>query len=271
VGVAADIEFDPFSLECMEDPYPTYRALLEDAPLYHNATRGFWAITRYADVQSAARGWRTFSSRHGVDLSGSVGLAGPGGFLDMDPPRHDDLRRLVRPHFTPKGVLALEGDVRTYVEALTATFIERGGADLAAELARPLPLRVIAALLGFPERDDPMLGRWFDAMVRRRPGTTEIPADARAAAEAMRGYIDDAAAARTRNPGDDVLSTLVAAERNGTLTTQERTGVCVLSSSREFPPPPDSSRHRSISSVRIRTIEPHLLETLRGLGSPWRS
>ena len=170
MGVSTtDIEFDPFSLESMVDPYPTYRALLADAPVYRSERRGFWALSRYADVQQAARDLDRFSSEGGVDLSGSVGLAGPGGFLDMDPPRHDELRRVVRGFFTPKAILSLEDQIRAHVEGLTTGFVERGTADLGVELARPLPLRSICALLGFPAADDAALGGWFDAMVRRDP------------------------------------------------------------------------------------------------------
>lgn len=227
-GVTADVEFDPFSLECMEDPYPTYRALLEEAPVYHNATRRFWALSRFADVQDSARDWETFSNRGGVDLSGSVSLVGDGGFLGMDPPRHDELRRIVRDRFTPKSILGLERQIRDHVGGITARLVDCGRADLASELARPLPLRTICALLGFPAKDDGKLGRWFDAMVRRVPGTSEIPAEARSAAEAMRAYLDEAAESRSRDLGEDVFSALVAAEHSGALTRQERTGICVL-------------------------------------------
>jgi cytochrome P450 len=228
VGLVADVEFDPYSLECLEDPYPVYRALLEDAPLYHSEKRGFWAVSRHTDVQRCARDWETFSSRSGVDLSGSVGLAGPGGFLDMDPPRHDQLRRIVRSHFTPKAVAALEDEVRRQVRVIGAEIRARGGGDLARDLARPLPLRLGCTLLGFPPADHGELERWFDPMVRRVPGTTAVPASARSAAEAMRAYIDDMAAQRARRPSDDLLSALVSAELRGELTVQERTGICVL-------------------------------------------
>jgi cytochrome P450 len=90
------VEFDPFSLACLEDPYPAYRVMLDEAPVYHSERRGFWALSRFADVQQAARDWETFSNDGGVDLSGSVSLVGDGGFLGMDPPRHDELRRIVR-------------------------------------------------------------------------------------------------------------------------------------------------------------------------------
>ena len=228
MGVVADIEFDPYSRECLEDPCPVYRALLEDAPLYRSEKRGFWAVSRHADVQRCARDWETFSSRDGVDLSGSVGLAGTGGFLDMDPPRHDELRRIVRGQFAPKAIASLEGTVRDHVRVIGAGLRAHGGGDLGRDLARPLPLRRVCTLLGFPEADYDELECWFDAMVRRAPDTTEVPANAHRAAEAMRGYIDGAAARRARHPSDDLLSTLVAAELRGELTGQERTGICVL-------------------------------------------
>jgi cytochrome P450 len=228
MGVVADLEFDPYSRQCLEDPYPVYRTLLEDAPLYHSEKRDFWAVSRHADVQRCARDWETFSSRNGVDLSGSVGLAGPGGFLDMDPPRHDQLRRIVRGHFTPKAIGALEDTVRHQVRVIGTEIRERGGGDLGRDLARPLPLRLVCTLLGFPPADHGDLERWFDPMVRRTPDTTAVPASAHRAAEAMRGYIDEVAAQRARQPSDDLLSALVSAELRGELTVQERTGICVL-------------------------------------------
>ena len=84
--VGVGVEFDPYSRECMEDPYPVYRELLADAPVYRSERRDFWAVSRHADVQRCARDWETFSSREGVDLSGSVGLAGPAGFSTCRPP-----------------------------------------------------------------------------------------------------------------------------------------------------------------------------------------
>jgi cytochrome P450 len=227
VGVATGFEFDPYSREAMEDPYPVYRELLAHAPLYHNATRGFFAVSRYADLQACARDWEAFSSRDGVDLSGSVGLAGPGGFLDMDPPRHDELRKIVRDRFTPKAVQVLEQAARADVELITSRILARGGGDVAQELARMLPLAIVCRLLGFPERDHEQLASWFDAMVRRPPGTMAIPASAQTAATRMRGYVEDAVR-RAEREADTVLAAMVAAERRGDLHRQELTGICVL-------------------------------------------
>ena len=146
----------------------------------------------------------------------------------MDPPRHDQLRRIVRSHFTPRAIGALEDTVRDNVRVIGAEIRARGGGDLGRDLARPLPLRLVCTLLGFPPADYGDLERWFDPMVRRAPDTTAVPASAHRAAEAMRGYIDDVAAQRARHPSDDLLSALVSAELRGELTVQERTGICVL-------------------------------------------
>jgi cytochrome P450 len=227
VRVATNFEFDPYSRESMEDPYPVYRKLLADAPLYYSETRGFFAVSRYDDVRAYARDWEVFSSRDGVDLSGSVGLAGPGGFLDMDPPRHDHLRKMVRDRFTPKAVQVLEQTARAEVELVTSRILASGGGDVAQELARMLPLTLVCRLLAFPERDREQLASWFDAMVRRAPGTAAIPASAQTAAATMRGYVENAARRADRGP-DSVLASLVAAERRGDLIRQELTGICVL-------------------------------------------
>ena len=82
----------------------------------------------------------------------------------------------------PRAVATLEARVADHLDSLADSVLDRGECDLAVELARPLPLRMICALLGFPERDDAELGRWFDAMVRRTPGSAEIPSEARTAA-----------------------------------------------------------------------------------------
>src|SRR5262245_369045 len=91
------VEFDPFSTDFFDDPYETYRALRDHAPVYHNTRYGFWALTRFDDVAAAHRDWQTFSSAHGVtlhDLLNPTPLA-PGSIIYLDPPEHERLRNLV--------------------------------------------------------------------------------------------------------------------------------------------------------------------------------
>src|SRR5579871_5900529 len=90
------IHYDPFAWEMHEDPYPTYRRLRDEAPAYHNRERAFWALSRYDDVLRAATDWRVFSSAAGVNLDQIAEPLGPGNFLNLDPPGHDEMRRILR-------------------------------------------------------------------------------------------------------------------------------------------------------------------------------
>src|SRR2546425_7386818 len=101
-----EVEYDP--LNFYEDPYPVYRQLRDLAPLYHHEKWGLWVISRYADVQTAARDWETFTNARGVDIDSEDFTFGPGDLLDMDPPRHDELRKILRTTFNPGGVKPLE-------------------------------------------------------------------------------------------------------------------------------------------------------------------
>jgi cytochrome P450 len=119
VSVTAGPTFDPFDVPTALDPYGIYGELREVAPVYHNPTRAFWALSRFEDVRAASRDWTTFSNADGVDLD-ELGrrVFGPGDFLDMDPPGHDELRAVVRGRFTPKAIAALEPTIREQARAL---------------------------------------------------------------------------------------------------------------------------------------------------------
>src|SRR6201989_3034579 len=101
--------FDPLA---QEDPYAAYRALREEHPVYRHDERGFWALSRFEDVQRAAREWAQWSSAGGVNLDDTLTLTGPGNFIAADPPGHDKLRRVVRGRFTPSAVAAMQGPIR---------------------------------------------------------------------------------------------------------------------------------------------------------------
>ena len=107
------LEFSPYAYEFHEDPYPLYRRLREEAPVYHNESAGFWAISRHTDVLAAFKDPRRFSNSEGVSIDpASRGPAARAGtsFLAMDPPEHTRFRGLVSRGFTPRRVAALEPD-----------------------------------------------------------------------------------------------------------------------------------------------------------------
>jgi cytochrome P450 len=109
----ADLEFDPFSKEIMDDPYPLYRRLRRHAPVYWNKTRGFWAVTKYRDTRAVLKNDISFSCKDGVELDGAgATIFGSSNFGAMDPPDHTIVRKMVAPAFKPAAIRALEEVVR---------------------------------------------------------------------------------------------------------------------------------------------------------------
>jgi cytochrome P450 len=218
--------YDPFSLETQLDPYPTYAWLLEHEPVYRNSTRGFYALSRFADVQAAFRDWEAYSSAGGVTVDDLLEITGP-SFLTMDPPRHDALRDILKAPFRPKQIETLEADVRTHVGALIAELDDE--VDIVEAFARRLPVRVICGLLGFPVEDERMLGRWSDLVLERRPDDEHTPAAARNAAAELRSYFVAQLEDRLRTRRDDLVGLVAAARLDGApLPEEEQIGICFL-------------------------------------------
>ncbi len=224
------LRWDP--LLVLDDPYPIYRRLRDEAPLYHDEERDIWAYSRYDDVQSAARDWATYSSGGigGNDLDNGAELFQPAGDLaGVDPPTHERIRAVLHPAFRPGEVRArFEPVVRAAAIRLIDRFADRGTADFAGELARPLPAEMVCSWLGFPKDDHPQLIDWFGDMLTRVPGQKELPPAALASRDAMHAYIRIAAAERRTAPRDDLLSLMVDAQREQRLSDDELLGVCVL-------------------------------------------
>ena len=218
------VEYDPFLF--YEDPYPVYRRLRDEAPVYLNRERSIWVLSRFDDVQRAGRDWRTFSSAEGVDIDDS--RLGPGSFLDADPPRHDELRKILHADFAPASLGRLEPLIAAKVDALVGSLIEREQVDLVGELARRLPVSVVCDLLGAPAEDHAQLERWYADMLYREPGRSEVPEIAEHATREIRRYIVDAVTERLRSPRGDLLSTIAAAHGEGRLSMDEVDGMCRL-------------------------------------------
>jgi cytochrome P450 len=218
------VHYDPFVF--YEDPYPIYRRLRDEAPLSFSAEHSLWVLSRFADVQAAGRDWRTFSSAEGVDIDDSH--LGPGSFLDADPPRHGELRKILQASFAPAPMKLLERQIAERVDELLDPLLAAGGGDFAADFALRLPVSVVAGLLGAPAADHPDLERWYFGMLEREPGKLEVTAGAARAAAEMRAYILEAVAARRASPRDDVLGTIAVAHAAGRLSADEVDGMCRL-------------------------------------------
>jgi cytochrome P450 len=214
-----DLRYDPYDPAIDRDPHPVWRRLRDEAPLYWNEEHRFYALSRFDDVLAASLDWHTYSSARGtvlelMDTTPIVPGQPPGDGLGMmiftDPPRHDELRRLVSRAFTPRRVAGLEHRIRD----LCAQFLDPhvGGAafDYVEDFAAKIPAMVIGALLGVPEEDQDRLRVWGDLMMRHEPdGISEEKAGAIADLHRyMAGMVHD----RTRAPRDDMVSDLLRAE-----------------------------------------------------------
>jgi cytochrome P450 len=212
--------YDPFSLEVREDPYPIYRELRAHSPVYHNPEHELWVLSRFDDVQAAARDWKTFTSTEGVALDNTDRLFGTGetgNFIVSDPPLHTRMRGLVKKLFTPKTIKEtytppVEGEVRRLLDRLEAS----DSPDLARDFAGRLPAAVVAAWLGFPPGDVEKIADLSARSVAREVGNPTMPDSAVPAFEEFGSYVTELVSRRRSEPSDDVTSrVLKAARENG--------------------------------------------------------
>ncbi|MGK2930241.1 MAG: cytochrome P450 [Acidimicrobiales bacterium] len=224
--------YDPYAYEIHEDPYPTYTRLREEAPVYRNEERGFWALSRHADVMAAFRDSDQFSNSHGVSIDPAA--SGPNAhrtmsFLAMDPPQHGRMRGLVSRGFTPRRVAAMEDNIRALTVGHLDACLGGGRFDFVSDLAGKLPMDVISQMLGVPVADRARLRSQSDLLVHREEGVTDVPPAGIEAAMELVVYYADLIADRRTNPGDDLVSALCAAEvEDDRLTDDEITAFLFL-------------------------------------------
>lgn len=226
------IAYDPFRYAIQDDPYPTYEALLESGPVYRNASRDFWALPRFTDIQAALRDRIRYSNAEGVNVEDFTEVIPPAGnFLDMDPPRHDQLRSILQStgRFLPKRVAELGPFIESTASALLKPMISEGGGDLAEGYAHRLPVAVICELIGIPQSDGSLVKHWSDEIMRREPDDDSVTKTGFDAAQEMREYIEELVH-RRRQDGQEDLATLVATARvdGKVLTRDEAVGMLFL-------------------------------------------
>jgi cytochrome P450 len=223
-GWVPAVRDDPFPLFAeMQAQCPVQRVRLADGHeawlvLGHDAARQALSDARLSKDMVAA-----LAGDGGVVAEGLPGPAFSRHMLNVDPPDHTRLRKLVAPAFMPSRMAALEPSIQHTADELLSRLDAEGPdavVDLVAGFAHPLPFRVISELLGVPAGDRSMLHEWFQKLLA--PWAGEPPPEAVAASEGIVGYLEDLVGAKRRAPGDDLVSVLLSASEDGDrLTHQE--------------------------------------------------
>ncbi|WP_123024578.1 cytochrome P450 [Mycolicibacterium stellerae] len=224
-AATSDVYFDPYDITINADPYPTFRRLREEAPLYYNAQHDFFALSRFADVNKALVDHETFSSARGaiIELIKANIEIPPGTVIFEDPPIHDIHRKLLARMFTPRKVNALEPKIREYCAQALDPLVGGGRFDFVADLGAIMPMQVISALLGIPEGDQEMIRDHANAQLRTEAGKpmNHEEGGAMVTGEIFEAYIDW----RADHPSDDIMTELLNAEfvdETGTTRTLSR-------------------------------------------------
>jgi cytochrome P450 len=208
----ADVYYDPFDFEIDADPYPVWRRLREEQPLYYNERYDFYALSRFADVERCLVDWRTYSSAKGTVLEIiKSGMEIPrGSIIFEDPPDHDLHRGLLSRVFTPRKMQAIEPKVREFCAQSLDPLVGAGGFDFIRDLGAQMPMRTIGMLLGIPEQDQEAIRDRIDAGLRLEEGTMPDFEAALASdqSDGFAEYVDW----RAEHPSDDLMTELLQAE-----------------------------------------------------------
>ena len=217
---AAPEIYNPRDPATIDDPFPAFRRLRDEAPVYKLRNEEIWVISRYADVEASMMDWRTFSSAKGNVIYEDPARIGR-TLTTNDPPRHDQLRRLIGAGYTPGRVKAHEGRIAQLVDELLAK-VDPRGFDFVSEFAGPLTGKVIGSLIGVPNEE---LERLRVAVDEAFVPTDAFP-DGQGLGEVFT-FMMELVAQRRREPRDDMLSDFLAAEDEGvTMSDQDIAVTC---------------------------------------------
>ncbi|WP_301123425.1 cytochrome P450 [Mycolicibacterium fortuitum] len=213
----AEVLYDPSRPEFQDTLWDVYRTMRDDHPVYRSPDGEFYALTRFADVWTAANDHETFSSRvaEANDLLPQL--------IYLDPPRHSALRRLVSRVFTARRVALMEDEIRTYIHQLLDDIAERGECEFQHDYAAVIPSVVVGRMIGIDDEYIAPMRTWTEAFIS---GTGE---DGLTAAVNIYAMFAELLAERRRHPREDMITALTTAEVDGErLTEEELLGFCLL-------------------------------------------
>jgi cytochrome P450 len=206
------IYYDPYDYEIDADPYPVWKRMRDEAPLYYNEKYDFYAVTRYADVRDMSVDWHTYSSAYGSVLDiirNPAMLEQIRNMLFEDPPIHDIHRAILSRALTPRRVSDLEPRVRQLCADFLDPFVGSGGFDFVQDFGMKLPMMVIGALLGVPEEDQEMVRQTADELLHIDEGESMTSMSPHIK---MAEYMTGLVAERRKTPTDDFISVLTHAD-----------------------------------------------------------
>jgi len=205
-----DIYYDPFDTKIDQDPHSVWRRMRDEAPLWFNDKHDFFALSRFDDVEKGLVDWDTYRSGKGSTLELiKAGIEMPPGMVLMeDPPIHDIHRSVMSRVFTPKKMLALEGQVRQFCARSLDPLVGSGGFDFIGDLGAQMPMRVIGMLLGIPDQDQEAIRDTLDSSLKIEDGVEYVPPTDFSGGDMFADYLDW----RTKNPADDLMTELLNAE-----------------------------------------------------------
>lgn len=211
VNAVQPVYWDPYQPEFFHNPYPVFRRLREEAPLWYNEAHGFYALSRYAEVERSLRDAATFSSARGgiLEIIKANAELPDAVFIFKDPPVHTMYRSLLQRIITPKRMNALEGQIRSLCAQCLDPLVGTDRFDLIADLGAVMPMKVIGMLLGIPEEDQVAVRQSGDDRLHTEAGKPmDFSMEKNFSGSAYEEYIDW----RTTHPSDDIMTELLHAE-----------------------------------------------------------
>lgn len=225
------VHFDPYDHAVHDDPYPYYARLRQHAPVYYNEEHGYWLLSKWDDCYAAFRDVATFSSIAGPALEAQQDAnAGYPMFINMDPPDHTRIRKLIQPLMLPQRIKVLEQYIRDKAVSLLTPHLGNGYMDLTQDFAALLPMDVISTMIHVPEPDQDMVRGWADDLIYREDGQFGLNERNINAYLAMGNYFDELATEMSEKlqGEDDIFSAVLQAERQGQLTHKDVIGFGIL-------------------------------------------
>jgi cytochrome P450 len=217
----SDVYYDPWDIEIDIDPYPTYKRLRDEQPLYYNDRHDFWGLSRYADIDAALRDPKRFSSAKGdiLEVVKADPVMPPGVFINEDPPLHTIHRKIVGRAFTPRKMKMIEDKVRAFCAACLDPLVGAERFDFVLDLGAELPMRTIGMLVGIPDADQPGVRAEANRVLRNKPGEPlPVNKDHYFDGDMFTDYVDW----RIKNPSDDLITELLSVEFDDDTGTPRR-------------------------------------------------